>query len=415
MITQILKIILGRSVKPFIFKNDHIHSLNLDVKNMGLYIHIPFCGSLCAFCPYFKIKYDTGLASEFKKALINEIHLSGILSDRRKDVSSIYFGGGTPALLADDLPEIIQAIKESYENKGNMGIELHPRDVNQALLEKLKDAGFDMVSIGIQSFQTKCLEILGRQETDGVHKLQLVYSAGFKAVDVDLIFGLPGQTKDDLEKDFMTAVENGATQISTYPFIDFSFAHNKYRPLNRKEKRRMLESLLALSEKAGYERTSVWTFARKDSPKYSSVTRDNFLGFGPSAATLLKDIFKINTFSVEEYIKCVNEGKIPTALTLTFTERDRALYWLFWSAYNLEINRESFRDLFEKSLEDVIRLELSLAGILRYVEKHEGGYRLTPKASYLFHLIEQKYTRQYIDKTWRIAGNDPWPEKIVLY
>jgi len=78
----------------------------------------------------------------------------------------------------------------------------------------------------------------------------------------------------------------------------------------------------------GFSRTSVWTFAKKDTPKYSSITRDNFLGYGPSATTLLKENFRINTFSVTEYINILEEedSKIPTALIFNFSERARYLY-----------------------------------------------------------------------------------------
>jgi len=177
----------------------------------------------------------------------------------------------------------------------------------------------------------------------------------------------------------------------------------------------MLESLLDISEKTGYQRSSIWTFSKDNSPRYSSVTRDNFIGFGPSAATLLKNIFKINTFSVKEYIKCLNNNKLPTALSLKFSPRTRALYWLFWSSYNLNINRDNFYELFGKKLNDIFRFELYWAKKFKYIEKYNSGYKLTDKGAYLFHLIEQAYTRQYIDKTWRTALNNPWPKRIALY
>jgi oxygen-independent coproporphyrinogen-3 oxidase len=317
--------------------------------------------------------------------------------------------------MVDYLPEIIDLVKNLFNIKGNMGIELHPRDINETLLEKLKKYGFNMISIGIQSFQDKCISFLEREKIDSIDKLRLVKKFKFTLVDVDLIFGMPGQTKKDLTDDFIIAVENGATQISTYPFIEFSYASIKNKPLNQKLKKQMLESLLDISEKTGYQRSSIWTFSKDNSPRYSSVTRDNFIGFGPSAATLLKNIFKINTFSVKEYIKCLNNNKLPTALSLKFSPRTRALYWLFWSSYNLNINRDNFYELFSKKLNDIFRFELYWAKKIKYIEKYNSGYKLTGKGAYLFHLIEQAYTRQYIDKTWRTALNNPWPKRIILY
>src|SRR4030042_4388480 len=300
MITNILRVLMTRSLKPFIFEGNCNYNLDLNAKNLGLYFHIPFCKKICSLCPYYKIEYDRPLLKNFHNALLKEIKLVACLAGERKDIESIYFGGGTPALMIDYLPEIMGSVRSFFNVKGNIGIELHPDDINEVLLEKLKQNGFNMVSVGIQSFQDRCISILKREKIDGIGKLRLVKKFKFTAVDVDLIFGLPGQTKEDLTGDFVTAAENGATQISAYPFIEFSYTDIKNKPINRKLKKQMLESLLNISEKTGYRRSSIWTFSKDNSPRYSSVTRDNFIGFGPSAATLLKRIFKINTFSVKE-------------------------------------------------------------------------------------------------------------------
>ncbi|MBA7619924.1 hypothetical protein ES703_27266 [subsurface metagenome] len=415
MITSILRVLTTRSARPFIFKSNCNYNLDLNAKNLGLYFHIPFCKKICSFCPYYKIEYDRSLLKNFHNALLKEIKLVSGLSVKRKDIESIYFGGGTPALMVDYLPEIIDLVRSLFNIKENMGIELHPRDINETLLGKLKKYGFNMVSIGIQSFQEKCISTLGREKIDSIGKLKLVKEFKFTVVDADLIFGIPGQTKEDLTDDFITAVENGATQISTYPFIEFSYAKIKNKPLNRKLKKQMLESLLGISEKTGYRRNSIWTFSKDNLPGYSSVTRDNFIGFGPSAATLLQNIFKINTFSVRQYIKCLDDNKLTTALSLKFSPRTRALYWFFWSAYKLYISGDNFYELFGKKLDNMFGFELYWAKKFRYIKKYSGGYKLTDKGAYLFHLIEQAYTRQYIDKTWRMALSNPWPKRIALY
>ena len=177
----------------------------------------------------------------------------------------------------------------------------------------------------------------------------------------------------------------------------------------------MLESLLDISDKLDYTRSSVWTFSKKGTPKYSSVTRDNYVGFGPSATSLLKEIFKINTFSIKEYIKCLDSNKIPTALGLKFNEKTRALYWLFWSSYNLNISQKNFYKLFGKKLEDIFKFELYWGKKLKYLKRYKDGYKLSDKGAYIFHLVEQSYTNQYIDKTWRTSLKNPWPKRITLY
>lgn len=96
------------------------------------------------------------------------------------------------------------------------------------MIAELKDISFGIVSLGIQSFNEKNLFTLGRKEkSDNRQKLEMIAKKGFRAIDVDLIFGILGQTPKDLQGDMIKAAEYGATQISTYPFIDFTYAYNK--------------------------------------------------------------------------------------------------------------------------------------------------------------------------------------------
>lgn len=415
MLTNILRMLMVRLIRPFIFENNFKNELDIDMKNLGLYFHIPFCKKICSFCPYYKVRFDKDLLEKFNKALIKELYLISELAGRRIEITSVYFGGGTPALMIDYMPDLMNIIRSLFVIKGNMGIELHPRDINKSLMERIKDCGFDMISVGIQSFQDRCIVSLGREKIDGTSRLKIAKQVGFKTIDVDLIFSIPGQTEEDLMKDFEIAAELGATQISTYPFIDFSYTKLKKDLPGKKIRKKMLEGLLNISRKNGYERSSIWTFSQKNTLRYSSVTRDNYIGFGPSAASLLKDIFKINTFSVNEYIKCISSCRIPTALGLKFNKRARAIYWLFWASYNLYISSSEFYKLFGRRLEDIFKFELYLGKKLKYIKSYKDGYRLTDKGAYVFHLIEQSYTHQYIDKIWRASLKNPWPKKVALY
>jgi len=419
MLISILRVMMTRSFKPFVFQNNNCNKqIDYDVPNLGLYVHVPFCKELCPFCPYYKIKYDASLAFKYVDALIKEIHLksSKVGKKRKRIATSLYFGGGSPSLIIDSLGRVLEAFREHFIIEGNIGIELHPDNVIPSLIAELKDIGFDIVSLGIQSFNEKNLSTLGRKEkSDNRQKLEMIAKKGFRAIDVDLIFGIPGQTPKDLREDMIKAAEYGATQISSYPFIDFTYANNEQKPLNKREKKILLDSIVKTSEEMGFVRTSVWTFAKKNTPKYSSITRDNYLGYGPSATTLLKDNFRINTFSVTEYINTLEDNRIPTALIFDFSERARYLYWLFWSCYNLDIDKSNFIQLFNKNLDSEFWWEIKVGKLLGIMEDDGDGYKLTNKGTYLFHLVEQKYTNQYIDKTWRMARKTPWPEKIVLY
>ena len=418
MITHILRLLLGRQLKPFTLERDRGFLPRFDVPSLGLYVHVPFCKSLCDFCPYYKTKAQKDRIDAFLGALTAEF---GLVARRLRNgesrikAASLYFGGGSPAIVMDDLPAIRRAIDREFSVAGHSGIELHPRDVKRDTAQRLHDCGFDMVSLGVQSFSPTLQENLGRMSADGTQALRELSTGGFRAIDVDLIFAIPGQTETDLSRDFRRAVELGATQVSTYPFIDFSYANNRLRPLSHWRKRRMLDSLLATADDLGFERTSVWTFGKKGSPRYSSVTRDFFVGFGPSAASLGRDAFKANTFSVDSYVQAVGDGLIPTAVTLRFTPRTRRLYWMFWNAYNGVISRATYSSLFGTELEEDFGPVMALAERAKLVRTSADGWVLTNRGSRLFHRVEQVYTHQYIDKTWKSSMETPWPRFIRLY
>jgi oxygen-independent coproporphyrinogen-3 oxidase len=381
---------------------------------MGLYIHIPFCQNICSFCPYCKFVYNKNLSDQYKISLIKEINMVGSQLPSKKDVTSLYFGGGTPVLMIQDLKDIINTLRKYFIINDGIGVELHPDDITKENLLILKDIGVTMVSLGIQSFDKNCLSMIGREKSNFEEKINWVNQIGFEVIDVDLIFAIPGQTGETLQNDIETAFSLGATQISTYPFIDFTFVANKYKPLPEKDKKRLLAVINDYCKNTDRNRTSVWTFAKKNTEKYSSVTRDNFLGFGVSATTLLHDIFKINTFSIKAYIERINQNMLPTSLTLNFSLRQRAIYYIFWSLYGIKIDSKKFNELIGIPLEKLYGFELWIGKKMGLLKEDGGNYFLTDKGAYYYHYIEQIYTTAYIDKMWNISRKNEFPKQMVL-
>ena len=329
-ITDLTRMWLTRSTKPFIFTNEFDEQLPFeDCRNLGLYVHIPFCSGICNFCPYCKVIYSEETCNKYIDALIKEIHMAGNQIKSRKPVTSLYFGGGTPALAAGRIKEIIDAVREHFIITEGIGVELHPDNVNVPLLQSLKDAGVTKISIGIQSFGEKHQAVLGRKNVDISSINNALKEVSFETVSMDFIFALPGQTFEDLKADVDTAFANGANHIAIYPFIDFTFTESPVQAMAKRKKRKLLDDITNYCLDKGYIRDSIWTFSKGENLRYSSMTRDNFLGFGCSATTLLQKQFKINTFSVEEYCGRIDKGMLPTSLTIRFSLRQRMVYYLF--------------------------------------------------------------------------------------
>ncbi|MDC7126161.1 MAG: radical SAM protein [Spirochaetales bacterium] len=419
MFTNFLRLSLAHSLKPFRFTKINPETEAARPKEeflnneIGLYIHVPFCRTICDFCPYNKELYTEEKMRRFIPSLLKELS-SGKMPENYR-ITSLYFGGGSPALAIDYLPEIMNHVRSLYGNPASIGMELHPENLTPEILDKLNAAGVNMVSVGSQSFEDNNLKRLGRTAAEIEHGFTLIKERNFNVVDTDLIFAIPGQSEDTLVKDFTKAARLGATQISTYPFIRFSYTGQNYPRPSRRLQRRLLDVLADTAEDVGFDRTSVWTFAKKDSGQYSSVTRNNFIGFGPSATSLFRDRFCINSFSLDEYCRNIDASESPRVLELKFSQRVRQMYWLFWSCYNLKISKPDFANFFNRALDKEFAGVLKAAQILKLIAPHSDGYSLTRKGALWFHRVEQVYTHQYIDKTWRTCSKSPRPEGIELY
>lgn len=371
-ITNLTRTWLTHSVKPFLFINEYDQVLPYEAcENLGLYIHIPFCESICNFCPYCKTLYSERLCNRYLDALLEKIHRVGCQMEGKKTVTSLYFGGGTPALAVDRIGKIIEAVKEHFIITEGIGVELHPDNVRVPVLRMLQAAGVTKISIGIQTFA-------------------------------------------DLRTDIDTAFAKGANHIAIYPFIDFTFTQSPVRALPKKQKRKLLDDITRYCLSQGYVRSSIWTFAKEEKAGYSSMTRDNFLGFGCSATTLLKEQFKINTFSVEAYCERIQSGKLPTSLTLRFTRRQRMVYYLFWTAYSTRVDAADFERFFGVPLKRMYGTALLMAWVLGFVTYQDGIYRMTLKGAFYYHYYENFYTLAYIDKMWGIMRREDFPAQIRL-
>lgn len=405
---------LTRSIRPFVFTNQNDRKLSYSSEvSLGLYLHIPFCRTLCSFCPYCKEVYDPQVCTSYMDALRREIAL--VCSGQPvRDATSLYIGGGTPILAQKHLDGVLAELRQHFRITEGIGIELHPKDVTISNLQRLKDLGITKISIGVQSFQPASLKLLGRSQEDFRQMFQALQAVPFETVSMDFIFALPGQRMEDVLADLETAFANGANYAAIYPFIDFTFADNPFGKLSARETHLRMDAIADYCQERGYVRDSIWTFRKDAGASYSSMTRQNFLGFGCSATTLLRDQFKINTFSVEDYIRRVDAQVLPSALTCRFTQRQRMIYFLFWMAYSTHVDRDAFEDFFGKTLSSQYGLEFWTAEKLGWIQREGRGYRLTKKGAFYFHYFENDYTLAYIDKMWGLMRETPFPESMRL-
>lgn len=392
------------------------------MKNPGLYLHVPFCEKLCPFCPYNREKYDTDKYAEYEKSVHKEINLYAKNVPSQKYVS-LYIGGGTPTINVPGLVRIIQHMKASFAlDDCDICVEFHPSHMEEDCLRALKQTGVTLISIGVESTNDDLLKRLGRNH-DGKTALESVrraVSMGFRSVNVDLMFVLPGQTLEQLDEDLTRMLGAGIDQISTYPIFGFPYSEmgmeQGIRGIRRPDEaliRTMFDLIAIRSRESGFERCAVWSFLKPSRKKFSSITRHHYLGFGPSAASMIGDHFYVNTFSVNEYVEALSHGR-PVALVMEVPKRIEMAYWLYWRVYEMRIPNEEFSVLFEQELEEVFGRLMLIPRALSMAEKNGHGYVITEAGAYWIHRIQNEYSLNYINRLWGRCRATPWPNEVIL-
>ena len=393
------------------------------IDTLGLYLHIPFCEQICPYCPYNKELYRDSLAERYCDAVITEMNFYAEIIGK-KPVTSLYIGGGTPTTMLDhDLGKMIGHLREEFNLQCDIHTESHPNHLNADNLSRIKALGVEHLSLGVEALFDRHLKFLGRPYTvDGAKEaVRRAVAAGFKCVNVDVMFALPGQTYEEIEETGCELVKLGVDQIAAYPLFRFP-----YTPLGNNgatqhhviglslRRRRMLRILENIFYQAGYERTSTWAFTRRGVPRYCSVTVPLYVGLGASGGSYLKDVFYLNTFGVAEYIKAIEERGRAVTLSLDLTERMQRAGWLYWRIYETRFAKADYRGRFGEDINQAYGRYLWLLKLLGFLRDDGERITLSDRGSFWLHAGEDILSIDYIGKLWGASKRDDWPEKVIL-
>ena len=267
-------------------------------KPLGIYIHVPFCRSKCQYCDFYSLTTkDDKLMDSYIEATCKHIKEAGSLAPGYQ-VDTIYFGGGTPSFFgADGMAMILSAIRRGFDvsHDAEITFEANPDSVSQKLLSRLRNEGFNRVSLGIQTDDDALLQKLGRPHTyaQAVMAVERIRKAGFSNLSVDLMYGLPGQTLEAWENTVRNVLKLSPEHISCYglkveertPLYQYKDAVNL--PDDDMQADMYLAAVEILRGK-GYRQYEISNFARK-----GMVSKHNmkywmggeYLGFGPDASS----------------------------------------------------------------------------------------------------------------------------------
>ncbi|MEZ9596297.1 coproporphyrinogen III oxidase family protein [Shewanella sp. 10N.261.52.F9] len=282
-----------------------------------LYIHIPFCHTLCRFCSFHKIKYNQEKALEYFQALRKEIRrvIEGGLRFNR-----VYIGGGTTTILEDELVKTIELIK-SLTTVREVSCETDPsyfRTGNPEILNGL----VDRMSIGLQSFDDRILKASGRFEKFGSGDEQAIdIKRGielFPTVNVDLMYGFKGQTPDSVVSDIKRMIQLEPDQITTYPLtIGIGKSRKKSQCLVG-EAKELFPQFLAVKQVMSdrYIMEFPWTYSRNFGQAVENkyvLDGENCFGVGSGAFGRFGEQFQVSSFNIDKYIQLINHGGVGTS------------------------------------------------------------------------------------------------------
>ncbi len=393
------------------------------IDEFGLYLHIPFCRQICPYCPYNKELYHPDVAESYTQAVKKEIDIYSELIGGRP-VTSFYIGGGTPTtMLHRGLDRILHHVFASFNMQCDIHMESHPNDLTTDNLSTISSLGVEHLSVGVEALQDHHLRALHRPYTveQVMATLDRAVNSGFKCVNADFIFALPGQTYDEVEQASDALVEMGVDQIAAYPL--FKFPYTKMGQTVKEgnldistilRRRKMLGILERIFYGAGFERTSVWAFTRPGVPKYCSVTVPLYLGLGAGGGSYLQDVFYLNTFNVREYITVLESGKLPIALSLELTEEMQMAGWLYWRIYETRFKKSDFKRRFGREFDEVYGQYIRLLSAVGFLRDDGEEIVLSDNGSYWLHVVEDLFSTEYVSKLWGTSKQEPWPERVVL-
>lgn len=344
-------------------------------KELELYLHIPFCIQKCNYCDFLSMPAKEEVRRHYVNCLLEEIRQKGEQC-KEYQVSTVFFGGGTPSLLAGvQIAELMEAIRNSFQVDADaeITIECNPGTLDRQKLLFYQRSGVNRLSIGLQSAVNRELQLLGRIHTyeQFLENYDLARKMGFENINVDLISALPGQKTKDWEYTLKKVMELRPEHISAYslmveegtPFHEIygqdarrreQGEHPRYLPEEETEQEMYQLTGQMLAEK-GYRRYEISNYARPFKECRHNIgywQRVPYLGLGLGSSSLMEERRFSNTGSLEEYLnRCPEFGK--ENITVLGKNQQMEEFMFLGLRMTDGISREEFEKQFELELEGV--------------------------------------------------------------
>lgn len=382
---------------------------------VSLYLHIPFCTHRCGYCDFNTYAGLEALMPAYAEALQQEARFLAQTAPQRLKVHTVFFGGGTPSLLSPKtVAAILQTLGEVYDLAADAEItlEANPGTLDLQKLHGLRAAGVNRLSFGVQSASPEELRLLEREHdfVDVIHAVEWARQAGFENLNLDWIFGLPGQPLPRWQRNLDLAVQLAPEHLSLYaltiehgtPFKDMA-ARGLLPDLDADLAADMYEMAAERLAAAGYEQYEISNWAQRDSGGELLACKHNlqywrslpYAGLGAGAHGFLGGKRTANVLAPAAYIKRLREGsalefpRTPATVNLTAMEPRDEMGEVMMMGLRLVhegVSQSNFLQRFGRSLDDVYGRQISRLtqfGLLERVDGERAGIRLSERGRLL--------------------------------
>lgn len=287
-------------------------------KDIGVYVHIPFCKAKCFYCDFVSFVDKNMLMENYIDAVIKEIENKDL---SRYNIKTVYIGGGTPSILdSKHIGSILDKLRPNIDKEAEITIEVNPGTINEEKLTDYVDFGINRISIGLQSADNSLLKEIGRIHTfeDFLDGYKMAERVGFKNINVDLMLGLPNQTLDILKDSLEKVISLNPNHISIYSLIleedtklEKLIEKRELEMIDEELERKMYWETKRLLEKHGYIHYEISNFAKKGYMSKHNLdcwNQKEYLGFGAVAHSYIDNTRYSNVEDIEEYINNIREA-----------------------------------------------------------------------------------------------------------
>lgn len=374
----------------------------------ALYIHIPFCIKKCNYCDFLSFSHGADTSSimqQYIDALITELQL--VAEQYPVQLKTIFIGGGTPSCLPEDLLQrLLQAIKNQYsfDSLVEYTMELNPGTVTVEKLQLMKQYGVNRLSIGIQSDDEKQLELLGRIHTFEQAKevVLLAREVGFHNINLDFMYGIPGQTAEHWETTLQHAIALKPQHLSLYQLkIEEGTVLYKWLEEQRitefddEEALALYRMAQQILEDAGYQQYEISNYAQNGFESLHNQVywrTDAYLGVGLGACSWIRPNRWNNQFDMHVYLQYMKEKRLPSQEAEHLTVQEQMEETVFMALrMNQGLSKELFQQRFGCTVNSVFSEAIARCKANDWIVETDEQYRLTEKGRVLGNLVFMEF------------------------